>query len=184
MDPKLKCPDESASGGKTLGEAPDITEKGTRSAALIVATLTSFMTPFMASSINLALPSMARELEMDAVLLSWIPMAYILAAAVSLVPFGRAADIYGRKKVFTWGVLVFTFFSILCATATSASMLILLRGFQGIGSGMIFVTMIAILTSVFPPQERERVLGINVAAVYVGLSNGPFLGGSLTEHFT
>ncbi|MBN1103461.1 MAG: MFS transporter, partial [Deltaproteobacteria bacterium] len=161
-----------------------MTAKATRKAALIVATLTSFMTPFMGSSINLALPSMARELEMDAVLLSWVPTAYLLASAVSLVPFGRVADIHGRKRVFTWGILAFTFFSLLCAMANSAAMLIFLRVLQGIGSAMIFATGIAILTSVFPPQERGRVLGINVAAVYVGLSAGPFLGGLLTEHFT
>jgi EmrB/QacA subfamily drug resistance transporter len=152
--------------------------------ALVVATLTSFMTPFMGSSINIALPSIEKEFQIDAVLLSWVATSYLLAAAISLVPFGRLADIYGRKKIFTYGIVVFTISSFLSAISISAPMLILFRVFQGIGSAMIFATGMAILTSVFPPGERGKVLGINVAAVYIGLSVGPFLGGFLTQHFT
>ncbi len=156
----------------------------TKRAALIIACLSSFLTPFMGSSINIALPSIEREFQIDAVLLSWIATSYLLAVAVSLVPFGRMADIYGRKKIYTFGIISFTVFSLLSALAISAPMLIIFRIFQGIGSAMIFATGIAILTSVFPPQERGRALGINVAAVYIGLSLGPFLGGFLTQHFT
>lgn len=152
--------------------------------ALIIATLSSFITPFMGSSINIALPSMGKEFKIDAVLLSWVATSYLLAAAVSLVPFGRLSDIYGRKMIFTWGIVIFTISSFLLAISSSVSMLIIFRIFQGTGSAMIFATGIAILTSVFPPQERGRVLGINVAAVYIGLSLGPFLGGFLTQYFT
>ena len=67
-----------------------------RRAALIIAILSSFMTPFMGSSINLALPAIAKEFKIDAVILTWIPTAYLLASAVCLVPFGRLADLYGR----------------------------------------------------------------------------------------
>ena len=143
-------------------------ETGIRRATLVVATLSSFMTPFMGSSINVALPAIAEEFKMDAVLLSWIPTSYLLATAVSLVPFGRLADIYGRKKVYTYGIFFFTLFSFLCTIASSASLLIFFRILQGVGSAMIFATGIAMLTSVFPPQKRGRVLGINVAAVYIG----------------
>ena len=79
-----------------------------KKSALIIATLNSFITPFMGSSINIALPAIEKEFHIDAVLLSWIATAYLLAVAVSLVPFGRFADIYGRKKVFTAGVILFT----------------------------------------------------------------------------
>ncbi|MCK4772487.1 MAG: MFS transporter, partial [Candidatus Latescibacteria bacterium] len=109
---------------------------------------------------------------------------YLLAAAISLVPFGRLADIYGRKRVFTYGIVVFTISSFLSAIAASAPMLIIYRVLQGIGSAMIFATGIAILISVFPLGERGRVLGITVASVYTGLSLGPFLGGFLTQYFT
>ena len=119
---------------------------------------------------------------MDAVLLSWVPASYLLAAAVLVVPFGRVADIYGRKKVFAIGMSIFTLGSLLSSVSVSALMLIASRALQGVGGAMIFGTGVAILTSVFPPEERGRALGINVAAVYIGLSLGPFVGGFLTEH--
>jgi EmrB/QacA subfamily drug resistance transporter len=151
-------------------------------ATLLAATLASFLTPFMGSSTNVALPSIGREFSMDAVLLSWVPTSYLLAAAMFLVPFGRIADIHGRKKVFLYGTTLFTLASVLTAVSVSTPMLIVARVLQGIGSSMIFGTGVAILTSVFPPGERGRVLGINVAAVYTGLSVGPFLGGVLTQN--
>jgi len=151
---------------------------------LVIATLASFMTPFMGSSINIALPSIGKEFQIDAVLLSWIATSYLLAAAISLVPFGRLADIHGRKRIFKYGIYAFTLTSLLCAVSTSAPMLIIFRVFQGVGSAMIFATGVAIVTSVFPPLERGKALGINVAAVYIGLSLGPLLGGFLTQHLT
>jgi len=151
--------------------------------ALIIATLASFLTPFMVSSINIALPAIGQEFQMNAVLMGWVPTSYILAAAVFLVPFGRLADIHGRKRVFAWGMWIFTASSLLCAFSSSSAVLITLRAIQGFGSAMIFGTGMAILTSVYPAAERGRVLGINVAAVYLGLSLGPVLGGFLTHQF-
>ena len=150
---------------------------------LVVATMAAFLSPFMGSSINIALPSIGKEFAMDAILLSWVATSYLLAAAVFLVPFGRIADIYGRKKIFTYGILIYTAASFLSAISTSVFMLISSRILQGMGGAMIFGTGVAMLTSVFPVGERGRALGINVAAVYLGLSLGPLLGGFLTEHF-
>lgn len=150
---------------------------------LFVTTLSSFLTPFMASSVNIALPSIETEFPMDAVLLSWVATSFLLASAVFLVPFGRIADIYGRKKIFEYGMLIFTVASFLSAISTSAVMLILFRVLQGLGGAMIFATGIAMITSVFPKEERGKALGINVTAVYIGLSLGPFIGGFLTQHF-
>ena len=155
----------------------------TKRTALLVAVLASFLTPFMVSSVNIALPVMGRELGMDAVLLSWVPTSYLLAAAMFLVPFGRLADIHGRKRVFTAGIIIYTAASSLIAGIDTVGPLLALRVVQGFGSAMIFGTGLAIVTSVYPPAERGRVLGINVAAVYVGLSLGPFLGGLLTQQF-
>ncbi len=151
--------------------------------ALIVATLASFLTPFMSSSINIALPSIGKEFAIDAVLLSWVTTSYLLTAAMLLVPFGKIADIYGRKKIFTYGILIYTISSFLSAISISTFMLICFRILQGIGGAMIFGTGVAILTSVFPVSERGKALGINVAAAYLGLSFGPFLGGFLTQLF-
>ncbi len=155
-----------------------------KKSALIIATLNSFITPFMASAVNIALPAIGKELSVDAVLLSWMATAYLLALAVSLVPFGRLADIHGRKKIFRSGIILFIFSSVLCAISSSIFMLLLFRILQGIGNAMVFATGIAVLVSVYPPQERGKILGINVAAVYIGLSAGPFLGGIITQYFT
>ncbi len=150
--------------------------------ALLVATLTSFLTPFMGSSVNIALPSIGREFAMNAVMLSWIATSYLLAAAMFLVPFGRIADIHGRKRIFTYGILIYAISSFLSAIAPSGLLLICFRILQGIGGAMIFGTAVAILISVYPVGERGKALGINVAAVYLGLSLGPFFGGFLTQH--
>jgi EmrB/QacA subfamily drug resistance transporter len=159
-------------------------EAALKRSALIIATLNSFITPFMASAVNIALPAIGKELHVDAVLLSWMATAYLLALAVCLVPFGRLADIHGRKKIFRSGIILFIFSSGLCGVSSSIFMLLLFRILQGIGNAMVFATGIAILVSVYPPQERGKILGINVAAVYIGLSAGPFLGGIMTQYFT
>ena len=150
--------------------------------ALIATTAASFLTPFAATSVNIALPSMGREFAMNAILLGWVPTAYLLAAAMFLVPFGRIGDLYGRKKVFVYGMVIFTLGALLSGVAHSALALILFRAVQGIGASMIFGTGVAIVTSIFAEGERGRALGINVASVYVGQSVGPFIGGFLTEH--
>jgi len=154
-----------------------------KKAVLLVVTIASFLTPFMGSSMNIALPPIGREFAMDAVLLAWIPSSYLLSATVFLLPFGRIADIYGRKRIFTYGIIIYTISSLLSATSTSAIMLISFRIPQGIGGAMIFGTAVAILTSAYPVEERGKALGLNVAAVYLGLSLGPFLGGLLTQYF-
>lgn len=158
----------------------DIVSKRT---ALLVTSLAAFLTPFMASSINIALPSIGKEFLMDTVLLSWVATSYLLAAAIFLVPFGKIADIYGRKKIFLYGILTYTLSSFLSVVSPSSTALICFRVLQGIGSAMIFGTGVAIVISVFPAGERGKALGIIVAASYLGLSLGPFLGGFLTQHF-
>lgn len=156
-------------------------EKSLQRAALLVTTMDSFLTPMMASAVAVALPSIAREFSMSAVQMGWVASAYLLAAAAFLLPFGRLADIHGRKKVFTIGTLLFGASSLLAGLAPDAGVFLLARALQGTGGAMIFGTSVAILTSVFPPQRRGWVLGINVAATYSGLSLGPFIGGLLTQ---
>jgi EmrB/QacA subfamily drug resistance transporter len=150
--------------------------------ALFVASLTSFMQPFMVSAVNVALPAIQAEFSADAVILSWVATSFLLAMAVFLVPFGKLADIYGRKKIFSCGVVLFTVASLLAVFSYSIKALIFMRVLQGIGAAMFVTTGMAILTSVFPPSRRGRVIGIYVAAVYIGLSVGPFAGGFITRY--
>jgi len=149
---------------------------------LLVTVLASFLMPFMGSSVNIALPSIGNEFNMDAILLSWVATIFILSVVIFLVPFGRIADIYGRKKIFIYGMCFYMLGSTLAGFSVSATMLISSRALQGIGSAMFSATALAILTTVFPKKERGKVLGITVAAVYLGLSLGPSLGGFITQH--
>lgn len=164
-----------------MESSPSITVS--KRATLIVVVMTSFLNPFMSSSINVALPMIGREFSMSAVLLGWVATVYLLATSVLLVPIGKISDIYGRKKVFVYGMAVYTISSLLLGMSTSATMLLALRFLQGMGAAAFYATGSAILISVFPASERGRVLGIYAAGVYVGLSVGPFLGGLLTQQF-
>ncbi len=157
-------------------------DKETRQSALVITTLASFLTPLAISALSVALPAIASEFSMNAILLGWVPTAFILTAAIVLVPIGKLSDIYGRKRVFTWGAWIFTATSLLLGVCTSTFQLLGLRVIQGLAGAMLFGPAMAILTSVFPVGERGRVLGINVAAVYLGLSFGPFIGGIITQH--
>ncbi|MCX8084051.1 MAG: MFS transporter [Calditerrivibrio sp.] len=152
-----------------------------QSSVLKLSIVSSFMTPFMISAVNVALPSIAKELHCNSIILSWIAASYLLTTAMFLLPSGKLADIKGRKRVFKYGIMIFTFFSLLSSVAINSSMLILFRMLQGIGGAMIFSTATAILTAVFPPDERGKVLGFTVSSVYIGLSVGPFFGGYISQ---
>jgi MFS family permease len=158
-----------------------MTENELKRSVLVVATFAAFLTPFLGAATNLALPSIGSEFNVSAINLNWVVSVYILSTAMFLLPFGRLADIVGRKKIFFNGILLFSLSSFMVLFARSFGTFIALRIIQGISSAMIFGTSLAIITSVFPPGERGRAMGINVTAVYVGLSSGPFLGGLLTR---
>lgn len=158
-------------------EKRSLADAALKRAVLIVASVSAFVTPFVAAATNVALPAIQAQFNMDAVLLAWVGTSYLLSTAVFILPFGKAADIYGRKKMYVWGMAVFTATTLFAAVAASSYQLLFARVLQGAGSAVIFSTSMAILTSVFPPTERGRAIGITVAMVYIGLSAGPFLGG-------
>lgn len=147
---------------------------------LVVTAIGAFLPPFMTASVNIALPQVAAELHLSAVALGWVTTGFLLSAAVFLLPSGRLADIRGRRRLFLAGLAVFTLGAALCALAPSGAALIAARLVQGVGGALLFATVLAIVTSVFPPERRGRALGINIAAVYLGLSAGPLLGGIIT----
>ncbi len=154
--------------------------KTSKTSVLVVVALSSFLTPFMISSVNIALPTIQAEFSVNAVMLSWIANAYLLASGVMLVPAGKMGDIYGRKKIFTLGIVLFSVFSVGTIFAPSVLWIIGFRILQGVGAAMTMATSMAILSAVFPLNQRGKAIGITVAAVYIGLSFGPFAGGILT----
>jgi EmrB/QacA subfamily drug resistance transporter len=157
-------------------------EKSFKRSVLLVSTFAAFLTPFLTSAVNLALPSIGKELHANAISLGWVISSFILTSAIFLLPFGRLGDIVGRKKIFTLGILLFTISTFLIIFSGSIVSLIVLRIFQGFSTAMIFGTSMAILTSVFQPGERGKAIGINITATYLGLSLGPVIGGLLTHY--
>jgi EmrB/QacA subfamily drug resistance transporter len=150
---------------------------------LVIIVVTSFINPFLSTSVNLALPKISEEFGVNAITMSWVTMAFLLSSAVLLVPMGRIADIVGRKKIFILGNIIVTASSLINAFSVSGFMLILFRVIQGVGSAMVFSTGVAIITSAFPPNERGKAIGINVSAVYIGLSAAPIIGGFLIQAY-
>jgi len=157
--------------------------KANKNLILAISTATAFILPFLVASVNVALPTMGRDLSMDAVLMTWVSTSYFLAIGVVQVPFGRLSDILGRRRIFIFGLILSTLGSFMGAFANSVPLLLLSRVFQGFGSGMTFNVSVAILSSVFPGKERAKAIGISQSGTYLGLSLGPLFGGLLTEHF-
>ena len=152
------------------------------SATLWVIAAVQFLTPFMFSAIGVALPTIGREFSANAVQLGLVEMVYILGVALFLLPVGRFADIHGRKKIFLSGIILITLATLALSFALTIETLILFRFFQGIGASMITSSSFAILTSVFPKEQRGRALGVVVSAVYLGISAGPTLAGLMISY--
>jgi MFS family permease len=157
-------------------------EKSFKKSVLLVSAFAAFLTPFLGSAVNLALPAIGKEFHANAISMSWVISSFILTSAMFLLPFGRLGDITGRKKIFSAGILLFTITTFLIVLCWNIGSLIILRVLQGFSSAMIFGTSMAIITSVFQPGERGRAIGINITATYLGLSLGPVIGGLLTNY--
>jgi len=153
-----------------------------KTTVLLVATLAAFVTPFMGSAVNVAIPAISSEFAATAIMISWIPTAYLLASAMFSIPLGRIADIYGLKRIFVYGIILFTLASLGAALTPLVELLIAARMFQGIGASMIFVTGLALITHAFPATERGKAIGINITVVYIGLVLGPVLGGLIIQY--
>jgi EmrB/QacA subfamily drug resistance transporter len=154
-----------------------------RLAALVIVCIGSFLAPLALSSVNIAAPAIAKALQADAIYVSWIPTSLLLANVVTLLPVGRLADIWGRKRMYLTGSILFALASMVGAFANKIEWLLLFRIFQGVALSMIFSCSMAIITSIYKSGQRGTVLGIVAAFVYLGLTCGPLIGGWLTQYF-
>jgi EmrB/QacA subfamily drug resistance transporter len=155
---------------------------GERRAVMFTTIATAFVTAFAASSLNIAIPIIGSEFHTPATHLSWIITTYMLFTVSLSVPFGRLADVAGKRRLFIAGILIFGAMSVVGCISTSVYMVIFFRALQGVGAAMIFATNTAIIADVFPANMRGRMLGISVAFTYSGLSAGPVLGGLITHY--
>ncbi|HMK64840.1 MAG TPA: MFS transporter [Thermodesulfobacteriota bacterium] len=143
-----------------------------------------FMATLDASIVNISLPSIMGHFKAGLDLSEWVILIYLLTITGLLLPFGRLADMIGRKKIFLLGFILFSLGSALCALSVSMHQLILFRAFQALGAAMLMANTFAIVTAVFPPKERGRALGINGTVVAAGFTIGPTLGGFLVSHLS
>jgi len=144
---------------------------------LSVTTIGALMAAIDSTIVILGLPDMMVSLHADLVSMIWVIMAYILMSSIFLLTFGRAADLLGRVRMYNLGFLIFTIGSALCGFSVNANQLILFRLVQGAGAAMMVVNSVALITEVFPADERGRALGINAITWAVGGVIGPVLGG-------
>lgn len=150
---------------------------------IITTMLGAFWVPFIATSVNVALPAIAKEFDASPSILGWIISSSLLATAMFVLPIGKLSDVYGRKNMMLLGTILLTLTSLLCGLSHSITTLIILRSIQGIGGAMMAATVVSIVTSAFPPGERGKALGINVAFTYFGLSASPFISGIIVNNF-
>lgn len=158
-----------------------MSEKSLQKHALIGTMIATFITTYVGSAINVALPSIGRQFVCSATMLSWIVSSYLLSSAVFLLPIGRIADLFGRRKVFVCGISLFGLFSLLCGLSWSIESFLCFRILQGMAATMIYSTGMAIVTSVYPIEKRGWAMGILVTATYTGLTLGPVFGGFLCQ---
>jgi EmrB/QacA subfamily drug resistance transporter len=132
--------------------------------------------------VNVALPSISKDLGAGFSELQWIVDAYVLAFASLLLTGGILGDRYGRKRMFLTGLTVFTLFSLLCGLASSPNQLIVARALQGVGGALLIPGTLSIITVTFPPHERAKALGLWAGVSGIALALGPTLGGWMVEH--
>ena len=149
--------------------------------ALIIVCVAIFMLLLDITVVNVALPSIQRDLHTSLTDLEWVVDAYALMLASCTLNAGSLGDLLGRKRVFISGVGIFTVASALCGAATSPLLLNLARGLQGVGGAIMFAVSLAILTQEFHGRERGTAFGIWGATVGAAVAIGPLVGGALTE---
>ncbi len=145
--------------------------------------LGTFMSPLDASIANVALPTISHAFGVPVDSVEWVLISYMLVTSSTLVLFGRLGDLIGQKQVYIIGFAIFGLSSLACAFAPGFVALIGARAVQGIGSAMLMSSSPAIITGAFPASQRGRAIGLNGAAVALGLSMGPLLGGLIITYW-
>lgn len=144
----------------------------------------NFMATLDGNIVNVALPTLGRELGVGIERLQWIPNGFLLVAAATLIPFGRLGDRLGHRAVFAGGLALFTAASALCGAAPGFEALVASRALQALGASAMMSVAPAIVTAAFPPGERGRALGAVGTVVALGLTAGPPVGGLILAHLS
>ena len=155
---------------------------GQQKRIFVAVMITSFIGAFMGSSINVAVPSMAEDFNLNPDILTWAVTAFLIGSAAGLLPFGRLSDIKGRRKIYMTGLVCICITTFVCALMQHFFSFIFVRFLQGLSMAMIFGTSMALLVSCYDARKRGQILGMSVSFVYAGVSLGPFIGGFITDY--
>ncbi|ULO05649.1 MFS transporter [Paenibacillus sp. 19GGS1-52] len=155
-----------------------INRKGYHWLVVFTVCIGAFMAALDASIINLALPTLVRQFGISMSDAEWISLVYLLTLASLVIPFGRLADMFGRRWMYAAGFSVFLFSSLLCGLSSSLTMLLLSRVLQAIGAAMLQANSVSIITASTPLKHRGKAIGIQASAQGIGLSLGPVIGGA------
>jgi EmrB/QacA subfamily drug resistance transporter len=159
-----------------------LTEENRKWWTLLAVGFGLFMIMLDNTVVNVALPSIRRDLGIGLSELEWIVNAYALTFGVLLLTGGKLADLFGRRLVFVVGLVIFTAASLACGLAPNAEVLIAARTVQGVGAALMNPATLSIVTATFPPRQRGMAIGIWAGVSAVALAIGPLVGGLLTEH--
>jgi len=150
---------------------------------LIITSVSTFMATLDSSIVNIALPDMSSELHVSIGSIQWVVTSYLLTIALLLLVWGKLSDIYGKKKIFSSGFLVFVLGSAMCSFSHTLLILVVSRILQAIGASAMMSLSQGIVTGVFPQAERGRALGVVGTMVALGSLAGPSIGGVLVHAF-
>jgi len=145
--------------------------------------LATFFTPFLLSSLNIAIPYITKDIKLTPNDMTWLSISFLISSTIGVIPMGKIADKYGRVKIFKIGFISFSILTLICGLSITKEQLIFFRFLQGFSASMIFSTAIAIISSAFQKGERGKYIGLSASSVYLGLTSGPLLGGIITEYF-
>lgn len=154
--------------------------KKSATATIVSVGIGTFMSSLDSSVVNLALPVIENYFKVTLSMVEWITTAYLLVVSSLLLTFGRMSDLYGHKKVYGTGFVIFVIGSLLCGLSKSIQMLVSFRVLQAVGAGMLFSNGPAIITNAVPPERRGKALSVTAIAVALGLCVGPVIGGTLS----
>jgi len=150
--------------------------------SLFVILAGSFLAPLLIHSSTLAIPTVAEDLKLNAEVISWFTLMQVLGSVCLVLPAGKLSDIYGRKRIFAIGTLISGLACMLAGSAQCASMLLISRCMQGIGGAFIFAAALALVSSIPPPEQKARVMGVYIAVAYLGIVVGPLFGGVMLHY--
>jgi EmrB/QacA subfamily drug resistance transporter len=154
-----------------------------RRLAFVSAVMLAVLVSIDLTIVNLALPSILGDLDGGVETAQWVASIYALTCAIFLLPSGRFGDVIGHRRVFLAGGVTYTAASLAAALAPSAAVVIVARGLQGVGAGMVSPAIIALVARVFPPERRNVAFGTSAAALAVASGLGPLVGGAITDAF-